>query len=97
MNKKRIYENVIILRGTFTEEDYKKALEKIKEYLAKYEIKKIEEIGKKKLAYEVDKNNEGYYIIIELKATEQEVFELERFYRINDNVLKFLIVKKYKR
>lgn len=97
MNKKRIYENVIILRGTFTEEDYKKALEKIKEYLAKHEIEKIEEIGKKKLAYEVDKNNEGYYIIIELKATEQEVFELERFYRINDNVLKFLIVKKYKR
>ena len=37
MNKKRIYENVIILRGTFTEEEYKKALEKIKEYLAKYE------------------------------------------------------------
>ena len=97
MNKKRIYENVIILRGTFTEEEYKKALEKIKEYLAKYEIKKIEEIGKKKLAYEVDKNNEGYYVIIELRATEQEVLELERFYRLNDNVLKFLIVKKYKR
>lgn len=97
MNKKRIYENVIILRGTFTEEDYKKALEKIKKYLAKYEIKKIEEIGKKKLAYEVDKNNEGYYVIIELRATEQEVLELERFYRINDDVLKFLIVKKYKR
>ena len=97
MNKKRIYENVIILRGTFTEEEYKKALEKIKEYLAKYEIKKIEEIGKKKLAYEVDKNNEGYYVIIELRATEQEVLELERFYRINDDVLKFLIVKKYNR
>ena len=97
MDKKIIYENIIILRGTFTEEDYKKALEKIKEYLAKYEIEKIEKIGKKKLAYEVDKNNEGYYVIIELRATEQEVLELERFYRINDDVLKFLIVKKYKR
>lgn len=97
MNKKRIYENICILRGTFTEEEYKKALEKIKEYLAKYEIEKIEELGKKRLAYEVDKNNMGYYIIIELKATEQEVFELERFYRINDDVLKFLIVKKYNR
>ena len=41
MNKKRIYENVIILRGTFTEEEYKKALEKINEYLAKYEIEKM--------------------------------------------------------
>ena len=85
------------MRGTFTEEEYKKALEKIKEYLAKYEIEKIEELGKKRLAYEVDKNNMGYYIIIELKATEQEILELERFYRINGDVLKFLIVKKYNR
>ena len=97
MDKKIIYENIIILRGTFTEEEYKKALEKIKEYLAKYEIEKIEELGKKRLAYEVDKNNMGYYIIIELKATEQEILELERFYRINGDVLKFLIVKKYNR
>lgn len=97
MNNKRIYENIIILRGTFTEEDYKKALEKIKEYLAKYEIKTIEELGKKKLAYEVEKNNNGYFAIIELRATAEEILELERFYRINDNVLKFLIVKKYKR
>lgn len=97
MNKKRIYENVIILRGTFTEEEYKKALEKIKEYLAKYEIKKIEELGKKKLAYEVDKNNEGYYVIMELRATEQEVLELQRYYRINDDILKFMIVRKYRR
>lgn len=97
MNKKRIYETVIILRGTFTEEDYKKALEKIKEYLAKHEIEKIEEIGKKKLAYEVDKNNEGYYVIMELRVTEQEVLELQRYYRINNDILKFMIVRKYRR
>lgn len=97
MNKKRIYENVIILRGTFTEEDYKKALAEIKKYIEKIEIKKIEEIGKKKLAYAVDGNKEGYFVILELKATEQEVFELERFYRINSNVLKFMVVRKYRR
>ena len=85
------------MKELLTEEEYKKALEKIKEYLAKYEIEKIEELGKKRLAYEVDKNNMGYYIIIELKATEQEILELERFYRINGDVLKFLIVKKYNR
>lgn len=95
MNNKRIYENVIILKGTFTETEYKKALTEIKKYIEKIEIKKIEEIGKKKLAYEVDGNKEGYFVIIELRATEQEVLELERYYRINSNVLKFIVVRKY--
>jgi len=94
MNNKRIYENVIILKGTFTAEEYKKSLAGIKEYLAKYEIIKSEELGKRNLAYEVKQNKKGYFVIFYLKATEQEILELERFYRINDDILKFMIVRK---
>ena len=97
MNNKKIYENVLILRGTFTEKEYKTALQEIKKHLEPLEIKELDEKGKKKLAYAVDKNNMGYFVVIELKATEQEILELERFYRVNSDILKFMSVKKYNR
>ncbi len=97
MNNKRIYENVIILKGTFTQEEYKKSLSEIKEYIEPLEIIKVEEIGKKNLAYEVDKNKEGYFVIFYLKATEQDIVKLEKFYRINSDILKFMTVRRYKR
>ncbi len=94
MEKKNIYEMVQILKGTFTKEEYRKAFNSIKDYLSKYEIKEIEELGKKRLAYEVRKNNEGYYIIFTIKVNQDEVLEIERYCRINEDILKFIIVKK---
>lgn len=94
MKSKTIYENVIILKGTFTEDQYQKSLARIRKHIEPIEVTKVEEIGKRKLAYEVEKNNEGYFVIVELKATEQEILELERFYRINSDILKFMLVKK---
>ncbi len=94
MEKKNIYEMIQILKGIFTEEEYKKAFNSIKEYLSKYEIKEIEELGKKRLAYEVQKNKEGYYIIFIIKANKDDILEIERYSRINEDILKFIIVKK---
>lgn len=94
MEKKNIYEIVQILKGTFTKEEYKKAFNSIKDYLSKYEIKEIEELEKKRLAYEVRKNKEGYYIIFTIKANQDDILEIERYCRINEDILKFIIVKK---
>lgn len=94
MEKKNIYEMVQILKGTFTKEKYKKAFNSIKDYLSKYEIKEIEELGKKRLAYEVKKNKEGYYIIFIIRANKDDILEIERYCRINEDILKFIIVKK---
>ena len=94
MEKKNIYEMIQILKGTFTKEEYRKAFNSIKDYLSKYEIKEIEELGKKRLAYEVRKNKEGYYIIFILKANQDDILEIERYCRINEDILKFIIVKK---
>lgn len=94
MEKKNIYEMVQILKGTFTKEEYKKAFNSIKDYLSKYEIKEIEELGKKRLAYEVRKNKEGYYIIFIIRANKDDILEIERYCRINEDILKFIIVKK---
>ena len=96
MKRKRIFENVLIIKGEFTEKEYKKSLEEIQKRIEPLEVIKIEEKGKKRLAYPVYENNEGYFIVLELKATEEELLKIEQYYRVNSDILKFLTVKKYK-
>ena len=92
MNK---YETVMILDCNISEEDRKNEIEKIKNYIEKNgEIKKIEDMGKRKLAYEVKKNKEGYYYIIEFSTNPENIAELERIYRITDEILKFIVVRQ---
>ena len=92
MNK---YETVMILDCNISEEDRKNAIEKIKNYIEKNgEIRKTEDMGKRKLAYEVKKNKEGYYYIIEFTTNPENIAELERIYRITDEILKFIVVRQ---
>lgn len=56
-------------------------------------LKKVEELGKKRLAYEVKKNKEGYYVVINFEANPELISELERNYRIMDEVIKFITVR----
>lgn len=95
MENKKNYEAVIILKGSLTGEEYQEALNKVKNYMKDLVgFEKIEEIGIKRLAYEVEKQNTGYYVVIEFRAETENIRELERLYRIDDNVLKFIIVRK---
>ena len=54
----------------------------------------VEEVGTKKLAYEIKKQKEGYYIIIKFEANPALISELERVYRIADEVIKFIVVRE---
>ena len=51
-------------------------------------------MGKRKLAYEVKKNKDGYYVVFYFTAKPELISELERNYRITDEVIKFITVKK---
>ena len=91
---KNKYESIIIISGKLIEEDYKKSLESIIERIKSFiEIEKIEEIGKKKLAYEVKENKEGWYVVFYFNAQSQAISELERIYRITDDVIKFITIR----
>lgn len=80
------YEAVIILKGTFTNEEYQEALEKVKKYMKDLiEIEKVEKIGLKRLAYAVKQNSQGYYVVIYFKSKVENIKELERFFRIDEN------------
>ena len=51
-------------------------------------------MGKRKLAYEIKKNSEGIYVLINFEANPTLIKELERVYRITDEVIKFIVVRK---
>ena len=91
MNK---YESVIIINPNLEEEAIKSLIEKISNLInTDGKVSSVEEAGKKKLAYEVKKNKEGYYVIINFEAQPELIVELERNYRITDEVLKFIVVR----
>ena len=57
------------------------------------EMTKFEDWGKKKLAYEINKQKRGHYAFFQFKAAPTAVAELERTYKMTDSVIKFLTIK----
>ncbi len=57
------------------------------------EIEKAEEMGKRRLAYEINDFREGYYVKLNVNATPDAIAEFNRLIKINDNVIRTLIVK----
>ena len=93
MNK---YESVIIMSSTTNEDERKNILEKIKQIIVENngEIIEIQEIGFKKLAYEIKKNRDGYYLVIVFSTDSNVVAEVERYYRLTESIIKFLTIRK---
>ena len=92
MNK---YESVIIISPVVEEEGIKNLINKFSDLInTEGKVESVDELGKRKLAYEVKKNKEGYYIIFYFEAKADVIFELERNYRINENIIKFITLRK---
>ena len=92
MNK---YESVIIINPSLEEEGIKKILQKFTDLINQNgKVEKVEELGKKRLAYEIKKNQEAYYVVIKFTAAPSHIAELERQYRISDEIIKFIVVKE---
>ena len=92
MNK---YESIIIVNPNVEEAGIKALEDKFTGLINENgKVESYENQGKKKLAYEVKKNKEGFYILINFEAKPDSIAELERNYRITDEVIKFIVVKK---
>ena len=91
MNK---YETVFLISNKITPEEREGVLTKFKDLISKNgKITSTEDIGEKKLAYEVRKHTEAFYYIINFESNADFLAELERNYRITDEILKFIVVK----
>lgn len=92
MNK---YESVIIINPSVEEQGVKDLIKTFTDLINKNgKVEKTDELGKRKLAYEVKKNTEGYYVIFTFEAKPDSIAELERNYRITDEIIKFIVVRK---
>ena len=89
------YETIFLMKDDITEKQRNMVVDTIKQYLNENaEISNEENLGKKKLAYDIRKYQYAYYYIIHFTGKATVVPELERNYRINENILKFITVKK---
>ena len=94
MNK---YESIIIINPNCTEEAIKALEGKVTGLINQNgKVESVENMGKKKLAYEIKKNKEAFYMLFNFEAKPDSIAELERNYRITDDILKFIVVKKEK-
>ncbi len=92
MNK---YETVFIINPNVEDTGVKALIEKFSNLInSDGKIEQVDELGMKKLAYEIGKHKEGNYVVINFQANTGLIKELERIYRITDEVIKFIVVKK---
>ena len=92
MNK---YESVIIINPNVDEAGLKALEDKFTGLINENgKVEKVDSMGKRKLAYEIKKFAEGTYLVFNFESKPEAIKELERVYRITDDVLKFIVVKK---
>ena len=92
MNK---YESVIIINPNVDEAGLKALQDKFTGLINENgKVEEVKDMGKRKLAYEIKKNTEAYYMVFEFEAKPESIKELERIYRITDEILKFIVVRK---
>ena len=93
MNK---YELALVVNAKIEDEARAQVVEKVKEYITRFGgvITNVDESGKKRLAYEIQKMREGFYYFIKFDADADCPAEVEKRVRILDNVLRFLCVRQ---
>ena len=91
----RHYETLFVLKPTLTDEEKQQKIDFIKEVITKNggQIVATEDIGVRKLAYPIQKFERGHYYIIYFTAPSETVRELERIYRITEEIIRFLTIK----
>ena len=94
----RKYETIFILHPSLDEEAIKANVEKFKGVIENGGgvIDNVDSWGKRKLAYEIKKINEGFYTLVNFSAGPDLPKELDRVFRITDSVIRHIIVKDEK-
>lgn len=94
-----IYENIIILNASLSDEDIEATSGKIKDLITSSggEILKVDAWGRKKLAFEIKKQKKGFYLLLLFKAPSPTIKKLEDYYKVLDSVIKFMVLKLEKK
>jgi len=90
-----LYESVIIGRQDLTEGQFETLIEKFVAVIQSFngEVKKRENWGIRNLAYKINKNRKGHYILLNIDAPPEALTEYERLMRIDEDIIRFLNMK----
>ncbi len=95
MANNRTYEIMYIAAPETADDDVTKLNEAIVQLIEKEggSVTTTENMGRRKLAYPIDKKTEGHYVLFEVQGSGSEIAELERRFRVNDAVIRFITVR----
>lgn len=90
-----IYENIIIFNASLSDEEIDTTSGKIKDLIVNSsgEIFKADIWGRKKLAYDIQKQKKGFFILLLFKAPSATIKKLEDYYKVTDTVIKYMVLK----
>ena len=90
------YELAVVLSAAIDDEARSAALDRVKDYVEKAggSITSVDDWGKKKLAYDIQKMSEAYYYFIQFEAETDAPGEIESNVRLMESVIRFLCIKK---
>ena len=95
MALKANYETVMVISMKQGEEGIQALIEKFKALIEKHAtLQSVDEWGKRKLAYLINKESEGYYVLMNFEAEAEFPAELDRIYKITDGIMRSLIIRK---
>lgn len=95
MALKANYETVMVISMKQGEDGIQALIEKFKALIEKHAtLQSVDEWGKRKLAYLINKESEGYYVLMNFEAEAEFPAELDRIYKITDGVMRSLIIRK---
>ena len=95
MALKANYETVMVISMKQGEEGIQALIEKFKALIEKHAtLQSVDEWGRRKLAYLINKESEGYYVLMNFEAEAEFPAELDRIYKITDGIMRSLIIRK---
>jgi small subunit ribosomal protein S6 len=91
----RHYETTVIVNGALEDDQITQMIDRVSEFLSRNgaQIKSTNHWGRRRLAYPIDKKNNGYYVQYEFEGPGEMVQHLERFFQIEENVIRHLILE----
>ena len=92
---KRTYEVMYIAQAETAEDEITKLNDGIQKLVETEggNVVRIDNIGRKKLAYEIKRKKEGYYVLLEIEGSGKEIAEIERRFRVNDTIVRYITVR----
>lgn len=89
------YETVMVLNTKDGEDSVKALIEKFTTLISNNgTVEKVDEWGKRRMAYEIDNETDGYYVLVDFSCEPDFPAELDRVYKITSGLLRTLIIKK---